>query len=287
MKKIVKKMIGLLGAISLLFTGCGKGQQEVKHSVPEVKAEVLSINCLAVGKADAIIVQQGEHAMLIDAGETTNGTTVVSALEKQGIEKLDALVITHYDKDHVGGAAKVLESVSVDTVFCPDYTGDNDEYLAFQRSIDKHGDVRAVSEITSYTLGDASLTIHPAEDVAEIMEKGDEHDNDLSLVIQMAYGEKKFLLTGDIEKKRTKQMLAAPVDWDCDWIKIPHHGRYQKKLKDLFEVATPTYAVISTSSAEAPEEKMTDALEEYGIETYDTMEKNVITYSDGKTIWFE
>lgn len=287
MNKIVKKMIGLLGVISLLFTGCGKGQQEAKHSVPEVKAEELSINCLAVGKADAIIVQQGEHAMLIDAGETTNGTTVVSALEKQGIEKLDALVITHYDKDHVGGAAKVLGSVSVDTVFCPDYTGNNDEYLAFQRSIDKHGDVRAVSEITSYTLGDASLTIHPAEDVAEIMEKGDEHDNDLSLVIQMAYGEKKFLLTGDIEKKRTKQMLAAPVDWDCDWIKIPHHGRYQKKLKDLFEVATPTYAVISTSSAEAPEEKMTDALEEYGIETYDTMEKNVITYSDGKTIWFE
>lgn len=43
----------------------------------------------------------------------------------------------------------------------------------------------AVSEITSYTLGDASLTIHPSDDVAEIMEKGDEHDNDLSLVIQM------------------------------------------------------------------------------------------------------
>ena len=57
--------------------------------------------------------------------------------------------------------------------------------------------------------------------------------------------------------------------------------------KDVFEVATPTYAVISTSSAEEPEEKLTDALEEYGIETYDTMGKNVITYSDGKTIWFE
>ena len=73
----------------------------------------LRIHVMDVGKADAILVQCGEHAGLIDAGAADGGDVVVDYLARQGITSLDFVAMTHPDSDHIGGMAQVLREVPV------------------------------------------------------------------------------------------------------------------------------------------------------------------------------
>lgn len=98
------------------------------------------------------------------------------------------------------------------------------------------------------------------------------------------YRGKGFLLTGDIEKERIRQMLSGNVDWNHDWIKMPHHGRYQKALEDLLNAVSPEAAVICCSNKNPAEEKTLSLLEEKGIPVWDTRDRNVVTICDGEHI---
>lgn len=125
--------IALLLAISILALLFVSGNI---HMESEQK-DVLKITFLKVGKADAIIAQTQEKTMVIGAGEEDDGEEVVSFLTNQGIFKVDVLIITHYDQDHVGGADTLVESLDVAQVFLPDYEGSHTEYLDFMTSLDK------------------------------------------------------------------------------------------------------------------------------------------------------
>ena len=89
----------LLALCLMLLPGCARGESE---------AETLSVTFFDAGKADAILVRTGEHALLIDTGLNKNGAALVDALRAAGVQSLDVLLITHFDKDHVGGADSVL-----------------------------------------------------------------------------------------------------------------------------------------------------------------------------------
>ena len=128
------------------------------------------------------------------------------------------------------------------------------------------------------------ITVYPAEDPAEIQNAEDEYDNDMSLVTSITYGSRKFLFTGDIEKSRIRQMLASDVDWSHDWIKMPHHGRYQKALEDLLEAVAPSGAVICCSEKNPAEEETRKLLEELQIQVWDTADRTVVTVCDGEQV---
>lgn len=125
--------IALLLAISILALLFVSGNI---HMESEQK-DALKITFLKVGKVDAIIAQTQEKTMVIDAGEEDDGEEVVSFLTNQGVFKVDVLIITHYDQDHVGGADTLVESLDVAQVFLPDYEGNHIEYLDFMTSLDE------------------------------------------------------------------------------------------------------------------------------------------------------
>ena len=106
----------------------------------------------------------------------------------------------------------------------------------------------------------------------------------MSLLCRMTLGQKRLLFTGDIEKDRIAQLLDSDEELSADWIKTPHHGEYQKIQKKLFKKVAPEYAVISTSHEMAPDEKLTDCLDEYHIRYFTTMDNDVTTTCDGLTI---
>ncbi len=244
----------------------------------------LTITALSVGKADAMIIQESDQVLLFDTGELDDGEKVVHELEERGVDQIDQLLITHFDKDHVGGAAYVMEHMKVLSVVLPDYEGDREEYRQFLLTLEGHPDVRRLTEPLEETLGNMQITIYPAEDAEEIQDTEEEYDNDMSLVASISYGDKRFLFTGDIEKTRIRQMLAADVDWRHDWIKMPHHGRYQKELEDLLETVRPSEAVICCSEKNPAEEKTLKLLEEWQIPVWDTTERAVVTVCDGEKI---
>ena len=189
-----------------------------------------------------------------------------------------------------GSAAELLETVGADQVRMPDYEGTRPEYAAFLAALEAHPETEVQRVTGTETLEipagsvNTSLTIYAADDPAEIQNTDGEYDNDMSLVVDLTCGEKKFLFTGDIEKTRIRQMLESQVDWNADWIKMPHHGRYQKKVEKLLEAVRPSYAVICDGDDEEAEEETLDALKKRQIEEWETADGTVVTVTDGKNI---
>ena len=114
-----------------------------------------------VGKADAILLYNGEMAVLIDAGENGDGKDVAEAIRARGIERLDLLIITHFDKDHVGGADKILENIEVARVLEPDYDKDSKQYRQYREALEEQG-VAAEALCENHVLHPRRLQIFPS-----------------------------------------------------------------------------------------------------------------------------
>jgi len=276
-----RSFIGILGLILLVpgFWIWGKG-----FFLSSPAEEYFTITAFPIGKADALLLQEGRTAILVDTGEKEDGPFLLQELEKRGIGRLDLLMITHFDKDHVGSASFLMDNLNVEMVMMPDYEGDRTEYYAFLKSLEAHPDVRRIAETVQFSIGRLDWTVYPAEAPGLIQDTAEEYDNDMSLVADISYGMKSFLLTGDIEKKRIAQMLSSDVDWKHDWIKMPHHGRYQKVLDELMEQVEPSWAVICCSEKKPAEDKTLKLLEKRQISVWDTSKYSVVTMCDGETI---
>ena len=284
-----KKRIIAVGILLAALTAVWLGIRQFAGS-DEIKNPALTITALSVGKADALILKTDDWAAMIDTGEEKDGSYICETLEAAGIDHLNLLLITHFDKDHVGGAAELLETVGADQVLMPDYEGTRPEYAAFLSALEAHPETEVQrvigTEVLEIPAGavTTSFTVYAAENPAEIQNTGGEYDNDMSLVAKVICGEKKFLFTGDIEKTRIAQMLDSGEDWTVDWIKMPHHGRYQKKVEKLLEAVNPFYAVICDGEDQLAEEETLDALKKRQIKEWETADGTVVTVTDGKNI---
>ena len=113
----VKKIIILFLTTVISFFSCGK-----KEVYPD-----FTMDFLDVGKADCMVLRTENSTVVIDCGEKGDGKQILSLLAENEIETVDYLIITHYDKDHVGGAAKLINTIEVKNVLAPDYTEESDE----------------------------------------------------------------------------------------------------------------------------------------------------------------
>lgn len=98
--------------------------------------------------------------MLIDTGLDDNAQALVQALKKEGVRSLDALIVTHFDKDHIGGAQQILETFSVAMVLEPDYTKDAKTYKRYRQALEEsHAQRYTLSSDASFTLDGASYRV--------------------------------------------------------------------------------------------------------------------------------
>lgn len=88
----------------------------------------MEVHFIDVGQGDATLIKAGDHAMLIDAGDNSEGTAVQSYLNSQGIEKLDYVIGTHPDADHIGGLDVVVYKFDCKKIFMPGVTSDTKTY---------------------------------------------------------------------------------------------------------------------------------------------------------------
>lgn len=271
-----KKNRAAVLALMLVLLGIGFA---AKSADKEQKDPNLTVTALSVGKADAMILQQGEHTVLIDTGEKDDGDKIIRFLKKQGICSVDLLVITHYDKDHVGGAAKVLKDLEVQEVLMPDYEGTRPEYDSFLEALADRNKARRLTGTDDFTMGDMKIRIQAAES-----EETYTDENDLSLVTWVTFGSRRFLFTGDIEETRISEMLSSGEDLRADWIKMPHHGRYQANLGEFLDAVEPSFAVICCSDKHPASEDTLKLLDEREIQVFDTSEESVVTTCEGEHI---
>lgn len=276
-KRTVIFLIVFCAAGVLFFSNGGQARSEQKM-------EPLKTTILRVGKADAIVVQTGKKAMVIDVGEEEDGEEMVAFLRNQGITKIDALIITHYDKDHVGGADTLVEEMEIERVLLPDYEGTGTEYSDFINALKQRQIKPArLTEPVSFAFGEAEVLVEPPLSY-EIEEGVIEYDNNFSLITTITHGKNRLLFTGDIEKQRIREWISQREHAACQFLKMPHHGVYNKALTELIENVKPDYAVICSSQKNPAESKTLELLKQAGVQILQTKDGNITVLSDGEQI---
>lgn len=272
MLKHIRKLI----LCAALFAAAGCAAQE------NIEADQLSVKFFNAGKADAILLYTDESAVLIDTGLDGFAPYILHALNELDIQTLDTLILTHFDKDHIGSADEILESVDVGRVLVSDWSKDSNEYADLMAALETAGiesEVVFGDDQVSFMLDGAEYTVDGPD--ASDYDKDD--SNNSSLIVTVQYGQTSFLLMGDAQNERIKEFLSQDSS-EYDVLKVPYHGNYQKQLKNLIPSADPEYAVITCSASEGGEAKTLDLLEEYDVEVFLTSEGNVSIVSDGKNI---
>ena len=277
-----RTLAGMLAGTMLLLTGCGGAPVETEvlngEVVQDLATTPLTVEVLKVGKADAMILTTDQHTVIIDCGEREDGLKLVDYMESIGRTTVDCLILTHYDQDHIGGAAKVVSYLDVQQVVATDYEEDSSEYKKLVKAMDEKGLAFTIpEEPLTFTLDDAAFTIYPHE--SETYQDG--FDNNCSLVTRVTHHSMTLLFTGDAMEERLTEIMDIG---DCDFLKVPYHGREIANLPEFLDAVTPEHAVICTSKSELADSTM-EALEDRLVETFVTaLDGDITVVSDGSSI---
>lgn len=238
------------------------------------------ITAFSIGKADSLLIISGDASILIDTGEEESAEYICNGIREKGVEKLDLLVITHFDRDHAGGIGQIMQEFDTDKVIYPDYANTKDGYMTFRRAVSGRLNDDKVTAVSEYNIGSLNLTVYPEENPDALRAKSNDFDNDMSLVCMLRYKDYRFLFAGDIEKERTDELLDSGIDLKCDWIKMPHHGRYNKKIKGLLDICAASYAVVTDSDDAIAETDTLVELQKRKVKTLSTRNGDVVTVAD-------
>lgn len=281
MKLFRKLLAAALLPAALLLSACGAAAPQTT-AVPEPGAD-LEVYCFAAGKADAFLLTTEESAVLIDAGEKGFGKEILAYLAERGVDSLDYFIVTHFDQDHVGGAAKVLNSIPVGAVLQSNRPKDSEEYEKYAKALENAGIVPVtVRETLCFELDGVFYTVAPPREE----EYAEDASNNSSLIVSVANGEDDLLFAGDAEDARMAE-FAAENATDYDFLKVPHHGNWHKTLTLFLDSTTPEYAVITCSDEEPEDARTTALLSSEGVETWLTRSGAVRVTSGGSGITVE
>lgn len=278
----IKKMLtALLALVMSLFTGCGQNDDT---PAPDEMTHKAVITALKVGKADCIVVQTPSSVTMIDTGTEKSVKTIEQFLNEQGITRIDRLIISHYDKDHVGGADRILLDYDVKEVYATSYIAkESDDINEYLRALAQKGlTPTEVRKNTRLTLDGVTWECFPPQQ--ENYKK--DVSNNSSLVVRMTCGKVSALFTGDAMKARIDELLSTG-GLQSDIIKMPHHGGYTKNLDDLLTLVNPQYAILTDSASDPADNDTTALLKQMGIKTYSTRQGNVTFVTDGAQIAVE
>ena len=304
MKKIEKGARQILGILLcvVLLCGCGTTTSDVaEETVPagnaaegavadvgiaELDDYEMKVHFLDVDQGLSILVQSGDDTLIYDGGDRDTSSFVVSYLKEQGVEKIDYLISSHYDSDHVYGLIGCLNAFDVENVISSDYEHDSQTYTKFVSAVESEGlDMQHPEVGTEFEFGTGSFTILAPEYI------DDNDSNANSVVIKLENGENSFIFTGDADNQSEKSMISSGEDLECDVLSIAHHGSASATSWDFLEETVPEYAVISCGEGNQyghPDEDIMEKLESMEIELYRSDKQGtVVVVSDGTELTWD
>lgn len=234
----------------------------------------LYVDFIDVGHGDSILIQTPKGLrMLVDTGTQTAGSMrVLPFLRCRGVGSLDALLLTHPDEDHIGGAMALLPSVRIAAVFTNGAWDDTASAHSVARLIKTARIPQTVLCAGMRLSGDPGVAVEVLHPPCGLVPGVPPDGNDNSVVLRLQAGDVSFLLTGDIEEKGIPWLVKNEAMRQVDVLKVPHHGsRLGAAGEALFQAAHPQMAVISVGSAHGlPAAETQAALENLRIPVYTT-----------------
>ena len=255
---------------------------------PNKDGELLEIHIIDIGQGDSALIRHKDSTILIDTGPRKSEYFLKNYLEKNGVDSIDFVILTHPHEDHIGGAATVLGNFKVDKLLLTDLEATNYTFENLLDSIEENdidAEIPALGD--EYEIGDISFKI-----LAPITTT--DEANNMSLVVKFTFGDTDFLFTGDAEKDVEAELLERypEKELDCDFLKVGHHGSNTSSSAEFLEAVSPKIATISCAYDNDyghPHGEVLARLEKYGVETVliTKDEGSFIVYSDGENVFYE
>jgi competence protein ComEC len=275
----------------------------------------LRIDFLDVGQGDAALLTMPDGAtLLVDGGGRPSiqargqpvdveesdavferdtrsiGEAVVSEyLWQRGLDSVDYVLATHADADHIDGLNDVARNFSVRAALVGRAPANDDEFAHFKATLQ-------AARVPVYLLGRGD-TLRFGAVAADVLWPPRTDDasapsrNNDSLVLRLRFGERVFLLTGDIEREAEAALVSAPEDLRADVVKVAHHGSRTSSTPEFIARAHPQVAVISvglTSIFNHPHAEVVERWRANGAQILTTGRSGTITVStDGHDLSIE
>ena len=270
-KKFLSSVIALGLVTSSMFISNANSQQ-------------LEVHHIDVGQGESIYIELPDGSdVLIDAGKSNYGSTVVNYLKEQ--EKnidIEYLIATHPDADHIGGMSEVFKQLNVKNFIYPtDAPHDTKTWQNVLSLADSEGcTIKDSTPGTTFNIGGATMKfIQPSVDYRD--------NNDDSVVTYLEYKDVNFMFTGDIEAEAEKDMVAQNLVIDVDFMSVPHHGSKGSSTEAFLAKAKPEYAIVSVGADNSYGHPSADALNRYnaiGSKVYRTDQLgDIVIKTDGNT----
>ncbi|MBF0913160.1 MAG: MBL fold metallo-hydrolase [Atopobium sp.] len=260
------------------------GSSQTDSVAPSTTAQAnanVTIKFIDVGQGEAILIALPEKTVLIDAGPTGSAPKIAQVLQELGRNKIDYLVATHPDEDHIGGMADVISNTQIGTIYAPNKTNNTATYRKFLTAIQNKN--------LQITLAEAGTIIDQTDSYKlEILwPKKDANfpdTNDYSIIIKLTVGNKTFLFTGDAPTNAILNSNPGHIDV----LKLSHHGSRTGTTEQLVRKLSPTYAILSYAVDNPyghPMQSVLNALRKHSVEVWGTGANGTITIAcDGTNI---
>ncbi len=205
----------------------------------------LLVHFISVGQGDAVAINlPDDKVAIIDTGTVDLNVQFTNYLQtnvfnnKRG-NKIDYLILTHFDTDHIGGARRLIENFDIENVYISPFKEENEEANNLLLEIGKQNINKIINKDKEIIAG-ANYLFQFYGPISY------DNSNDSCPLIKLTYNNYKFLFTGDISSDKEAELLNIYAnDLDCDVLKVAHHGSKTSSSLPFLQAITPKYAVIS------------------------------------------
>ena len=261
-KSLIK--IFLLFLLAIYVNGC-------------IKEKLFSVHIIDVGQGDSIFIQTLEDKrILIDAGDEEAEHTVYSYLKRRGVKKIDVLIATHPDTDHIGSMDYIIDKFKISHFYMPDAKTDSE---AFYNLLDSCRDKNL--KIEYLTKGDV-LKIDSSTTMEILSPSTITDKNNLNSIVSLLnYKGYEFLFTGDAEKENESEILSSCNLPDIEFLKAGHHGSSSSSTKEFVERVKPEAVAIScgyNNDYGHPHRSVLDTFRENGSVVYRTDKNGTLVF---------
>lgn len=235
-----------------------------KFADVDLNNEDFNVLFMYVGQADSTLIKYKNKTMLIDAGNNEDGKNIVKFLKDKRISKLDYIVGTHYDEDHIGGLDDIIENFDIGKFYLSNGGELGPNYYNLEKAAKKKNLAITIPKVgDKIDFGDVDMEVMAAS-------KFDgKNDNNASIVIQAKYGSRKYLFMGDLEKQEE-----AKRKWnEVDVLKAGHHGSNTSSTQEFLNQVKPKYVFVSAgknNKYRLPNVKAMERIEKMGAKIFRT-----------------
>lgn len=286
----VMRIVLYLCLFCMLLSGCGISIERTvggeafnnsSNSPGVTSKSELRVIFLDVGQgASQLIISPSGKTMLIDAGNNSQEQAMIQYLHKYGVKRLDIVIGTHPDADHIGGLDRVIRDMDIGEIYMPKVASNTQTFKSVLEAIRSKGlKVKTAKAGLDLNFDDKVevrmlAPVKPAED-----------NNNMSAVVKVTYGSTSYLLTGDAERDSEKGMIASGANLQADVLLVGHHGSTSSTSERFLNAVNPKYAVIQVgeNSYGHPTKLILDRLAKHHTKIYRNDRQGTIEItSDGE-----